>query len=72
MRHDGPHGWHGWHDGRHDGHGDVHRRGLVRLCDLLRRRDRLSRGQEYTAKWWTQNNVPGAEQYGPWQALGTC
>ncbi|WP_082618085.1 glycosyl hydrolase family 18 protein [Oerskovia sp. Root22] len=29
-------------------------------------------GQKYTAKWWTQNNVPGAEQYGPWQALGAC
>ncbi|MGO1180970.1 carbohydrate-binding protein, partial [Cellulosimicrobium funkei] len=29
-------------------------------------------GQSYRAKWWTQNNVPGAEQYGPWQALGAC
>ena len=29
-------------------------------------------GQNYRAKWWTQNNVPGAEQYGPWEALGAC
>ncbi|MEK8227531.1 carbohydrate-binding protein [Oerskovia sp. M15] len=29
-------------------------------------------GQSYKSKWWTQNNVPGAEQYGPWQALGAC
>ncbi|WP_265522909.1 glycosyl hydrolase family 18 protein [Oerskovia flava] len=29
-------------------------------------------GQNYRAKWWTQNNVPGAEQWGPWEALGSC
>ena len=29
-------------------------------------------GQNYRAKWWTQNNVPGAEQYGPWASLGAC
>ncbi len=26
----------------------------------------------YTAKWWTQNNIPGAEQWGPWEANGAC
>ncbi|MTG88697.1 hypothetical protein GJV82_07020 [Cellulosimicrobium sp. BIT-GX5] len=29
-------------------------------------------GQTFRAKWWTQNNVPGAEQYGPWESLGAC
>lgn len=27
-------------------------------------------GQEYQAKWWTQGNTPGAEEYGPWELLG--
>lgn len=26
-------------------------------------------GQTWRAKWWTQNNVPGAEQWGPWQLV---
>ncbi|MBM9889277.1 MULTISPECIES: glycosyl hydrolase family 18 protein [Deefgea] len=26
-------------------------------------------GKDYKAKWWTQGNVPGAEQWGPWEAL---
>ncbi|WP_410497824.1 glycosyl hydrolase family 18 protein [Chitinibacter sp. S2-10] len=25
-------------------------------------------GTDYKAKWWTQGNVPGAEQWGPWEA----
>ncbi|MGL6041680.1 MAG: carbohydrate-binding protein, partial [Deefgea sp.] len=28
-------------------------------------------GQDYKAKWWTQNNVPGTEQWGPWELVGT-
>ncbi|WP_169734453.1 glycoside hydrolase family 19 protein [Deefgea rivuli] len=24
-------------------------------------------GKNYKAKWWTQNNIPGAEQWGPWE-----
>jgi chitinase len=24
------------------------------------------------AKWWTQNEVPGASQWGPWQDEGAC
>ncbi len=24
-------------------------------------------GKVYKAKWWTQNNVPGTEQWGPWE-----
>ncbi len=24
-------------------------------------------GKDYKAKWWTQNNIPGAEQWGPWE-----
>ncbi|MGL4996701.1 MAG: glycosyl hydrolase family 18 protein, partial [Deefgea sp.] len=28
-------------------------------------------GKDYKAKWWTQGNVPGAEQWGPWEALST-
>ncbi|WP_157670862.1 glycosyl hydrolase family 18 protein [Chitinibacter sp. GC72] len=27
-------------------------------------------GTDYKAKWWTQGNVPGAEQWGPWEAQG--
>ena len=29
-------------------------------------------GSTYQAKWWTQNNTPGAEQWGPWELKGTC
>ncbi|MBM5569999.1 MULTISPECIES: glycoside hydrolase family 19 protein [Deefgea] len=28
-------------------------------------------GQDYKAKWWTQNNVPGAEQWGPWELISS-
>ncbi|WP_308443466.1 glycosyl hydrolase family 18 protein [Deefgea tanakiae] len=24
-------------------------------------------GKDYKAKWWTQNNIPGTEQWGPWE-----
>jgi chitodextrinase len=24
-------------------------------------------GQDYKAKWWTQGNIPGTEQWGPWE-----
>lgn len=26
----------------------------------------------YSAKWWTQNNVPGADPWGPWTSQGAC
>ncbi len=26
-------------------------------------------GKDYKAKWWTQGNVPGADQWGPWEAV---
>jgi chitinase len=26
----------------------------------------------WVAKWWTQNEVPGASQWGPWQDEGAC
>ncbi len=26
-------------------------------------------GHSYKAKWWTQGNVPGAEEWGPWELL---
>jgi chitinase len=26
----------------------------------------------WVAKWWTQNEVPGASQWGPWQDEGSC
>lgn len=29
-------------------------------------------GVNYTAKWWTQNEVPGSSQWGAWGATGTC
>ncbi|WP_157670151.1 carbohydrate-binding protein [Chitinibacter sp. GC72] len=31
-------------------------------------------GKDYKAQWWTQGNVPGAEQWGPWllQTSGTA
>ncbi len=29
-------------------------------------------GVNYRAQWWTQGNVPGTEQWGPWQAIGGC
>ncbi|WP_420812227.1 immunoglobulin-like domain-containing protein [Photobacterium salinisoli] len=28
-------------------------------------------GKTWKAKWWTQNNVPGAEQWGPWEETGS-
>ena len=28
-------------------------------------------GNTYKAKWWTQGNVPGAEQWGTWKETGT-
>ncbi len=29
-------------------------------------------GNVYEAKWWTQNNVPGSEAWGPWKLIGAC
>jgi chitinase len=29
-------------------------------------------GRLWRAKWWTLGNVPGAEQWGPWEDLGAC
>ncbi len=29
-------------------------------------------GVNYRAKWWTQGNVPGTEEWGPWESLGAC
>jgi chitinase len=29
-------------------------------------------GHNWKAKWWTQNEVPGASQWGPWQDEGAC
>ena len=26
-------------------------------------------GKTYKAKWWTQNNIPGTEQWGPWELV---
>jgi len=26
-------------------------------------------GEDYKAKWWTQGNIPGTEEYGPWELL---
>jgi chitinase len=26
-------------------------------------------GNTYRAKWWTQNNIPGAEEWGPWELV---
>ncbi|MGL6040107.1 MAG: glycosyl hydrolase family 18 protein [Deefgea sp.] len=26
-------------------------------------------GKDYKAKWWTQNNIPGTEQWGPWEVV---
>jgi GH18 family chitinase/chitodextrinase len=28
-------------------------------------------GVTYTAKWWTQGDVPGADEWGPWEENGT-
>ncbi|MGC9386701.1 MAG: glycosyl hydrolase family 18 protein [Hydrogenovibrio sp.] len=28
-------------------------------------------GQRYQAKWWTQGNEPGTEQWGPWEAVNS-
>lgn len=31
------------------------------------------KGQKFSAKWWTQNNVPStADQWGPWKYEGEC
>lgn len=27
-------------------------------------------GADYRAKWWTHGNIPGAEEYGPWEVIG--
>lgn len=27
-------------------------------------------GKTYKAKWWTQGNVPGTEEWGPWELIG--
>lgn len=29
-------------------------------------------GHQWRAKWWTQNEAPGATQWGPWEDLGPC
>ncbi|MCW1250414.1 carbohydrate-binding protein [Acaricomes phytoseiuli] len=29
-------------------------------------------GKKWQAKWWTQNEAPGAAEWGPWQLLGNC
>ena len=29
-------------------------------------------GNVYEAKWWTQNNTPGTEEWGPWKLVGVC
>lgn len=29
------------------------------------------KGQVWKAKWWTQGNIPGAEQWGPWELTST-
>ncbi|MCB7136136.1 lytic polysaccharide monooxygenase [Cellulosimicrobium marinum] len=29
-------------------------------------------GNIFEAKWWTQNNTPGAEEWGPWKLVGAC
>ncbi len=29
-------------------------------------------GHQWRAKWWTQNEVPGAAQWGPWEDQGVC
>ena len=28
--------------------------------------------KDYKAKWWTQGNVPGADQWGPWELQATA
>jgi chitinase len=28
------------------------------------------KGVRYEAKWWTQNNIPGTEEWGPWKVIG--
>jgi len=28
-------------------------------------------GIAYRAKWWTQGDIPGSEEYGPWEVIGT-
>ena len=30
----------------------------------------IYKGQVYRAKWWTQGDMPGAQQWGPWEAVG--
>ncbi|WNG42741.1 chitinase [Archangium minus] len=29
-------------------------------------------GKLWRAKWWTQNEIPGASEWGPWEAIGSC
>ncbi|WP_233261922.1 glycosyl hydrolase family 18 protein [Vitiosangium sp. GDMCC 1.1324] len=29
-------------------------------------------GKLWRAKWWTQNEIPGAAEWGPWELLGNC
>jgi hypothetical protein len=29
-------------------------------------------GVIYQNKWWTLGDVPGAQQWGPWEAIGSC
>lgn len=29
-------------------------------------------GHLWEAKWWTQGNTPGTEEWGPWKDLGTA
>ncbi|TWV55613.1 chitinase, partial [Streptomyces misionensis] len=29
-------------------------------------------GHNWKAKWWTQNETPGASTWGPWQDEGAC
>lgn len=29
-------------------------------------------GQAWRSQWWSQNEAPGASQWGPWQAMGSC
>ena len=28
------------------------------------------KGNTYRAKWWTQGDEPGTEQWGPWELIG--
>jgi chitinase len=50
--------------------------GLRQVLGAVRGRDpadEVSYGNHnWVAKWWTQNEVPGASQWGPWQDEGSC